>query len=125
MKTILIVDDQYVNRLLFKTILSSEKLTNNINYNIVEAVNGQESVDLVNEINVDLIIMDINMPVMNGIAATKIIKEIKPNLPIIGISAFDAVSIKDSYGFDVNDFDKFMTKPVDMVTLNTIVAKLI
>ncbi|MEO5893113.1 MAG: response regulator, partial [Ferruginibacter sp.] len=81
-KKILVVDDNKMNRLVAKTILH--------NYGAIttEAVNGREAIDLLQQYEIDLVLMDIQMPVMGGMEATKIIRdEISGSLPIIALTA--------------------------------------
>lgn len=84
--TILLVEDNSVNRLLAKTIIDIRFP----NFTIVEAVNGAEAVDLFKKQSFDVILIDIQMPIMNGYEATQIIRKIeedKPQTPIIAITA--------------------------------------
>lgn len=77
-KTILIVDDTRLNFVLLRTHLRKT------NANIIWLGNGQEVVDYVkNSQDVDLILMDIRMPIIDGVEASKIIKKMAPNIPII------------------------------------------
>ncbi len=82
---IMLVDDHAVMRQGLAMLLS--------NYDdiqvIGEASDGKEAVKLAREINPDIILMDISMPVMNGIEATRIINAEMPNIRIIGLSMFD------------------------------------
>ncbi len=81
-KKILVVDDNRMNRLVASTILK--------NYGAVisEVVNGQEAVDILAEKDIDLVLMDIQMPVMDGMVATGIIREkISQSLPVIALTA--------------------------------------
>jgi len=81
-KTIMLVDDAAFMRMLLKDILS------NNGYNVVgEAENGAIAVDRYRELNPDLVIMDITMPEMNGIDATKRIKDDDGSALIIMCSA--------------------------------------
>ncbi len=82
-KTILVVED---DELSFKFI---EVVLENPEVNIIWAKDGEESVELCKEnTDIDLILMDINMPVMNGYEATKKIKQFRPELPIIAQTAY-------------------------------------
>ena len=54
-----------------------------------EASNGQEAVEMVNDLNPDIVIMDLAMPVLNGIEATRRIKESHPNMSVLVLSAYD------------------------------------
>jgi len=77
-KTIVIVDDTSLNFVLIKTQLRKTGA------NFVWLKNGQEALDYVqDQKEVDLILMDIRMPIMDGVEATKKIKEIAPDIPII------------------------------------------
>lgn len=77
-KTIVIVEDIDFNFLLMKKQLRKTKAT------IVWLKNGQEAVDYMKDnLEADVILMDVRMPIMDGIEATSIIKQLKPETPII------------------------------------------
>lgn len=102
-KNVLIVDDVNSNRLLLKELLIK------VGLNIITAENGYEAVKITNDMNPDLIIMDLMMPVMDGYEAAAKIKnnpETK-NIPIIALTA----SILEN-GFEDKNFEAFLTKPV-------------
>ncbi|MGM0608929.1 MAG: response regulator [Candidatus Muiribacteriota bacterium] len=85
-KTILIVDDNTENRMLIDIILKKA------NYNILEASNGSTALELLKKNNIDLILMDLQMPVMDGFEATEFIREYekknnKKNI-IVALSAY-------------------------------------
>ena len=81
-KKILVVDDNEINRLVATTIL------NNYGAETVEAANGAESVEYLRQHQVDLVLMDIQMPVMNGYDAARMIrKKISEKLPVIALTA--------------------------------------
>lgn len=81
MKSVLIVDDAAFMRLNLKNILKDK-------YEIVgEAENGQQAVEMYQELRPDFVTMDITMPVMDGLEAIKAIKEIDPGANIIVCSA--------------------------------------
>ncbi len=103
---ILLVEDNQMNRLV---AINTLKL---IAYNIDEADNGKKAVDLVKKNNYDLILMDIQMPVMNGMEATNLIRnELKDNTPIIALSANAFKSEIDScLQLGMSDY---ITKPFD------------
>jgi CheY-like chemotaxis protein len=68
-RTILIVEDELQNRKLFRDVLQYR------GYTVFEAMNGKEGVALANQHLPDLILMDIQMPVMDGLSATRILKQ--------------------------------------------------
>ncbi|PML47383.1 hybrid sensor histidine kinase/response regulator [Vibrio lentus] len=78
--TVLIVDDKEVQRTLVQMYL------NRLGVNSLQANNGENAVDLFKTHKVDLILMDVQMPVMNGFDASQIIKARSPNTPIIALS---------------------------------------
>lgn len=107
-KTILIAEDIDSNYLLVKAILGKT-------YNLVRALNGIEAVDLFKEHNPDMIFMDIKMPKMSGVEATKKIREISRDIPIIALTAYAYDSDRDlAMEVGCNDF---ITKPLDRITL--------
>ncbi|WP_027408811.1 response regulator [Anoxybacteroides tepidamans] len=82
MAKVLIVDDAKFMRVTLSNILKKA------NYEIVgEAENGEEAIELYRELKPDIVTLDITMPVMNGIEAAKIIKQIDPKAKIIMCSA--------------------------------------
>ena len=85
---ILVVDDNRINQLVTRKILER----NGYVCSIVD--NGQKAVDIVQEEVFDLILMDINMPVMNGLDATALIRKANINTPIIALTAIDLEKLK-------------------------------
>jgi len=80
-KTILVVEDVDTNKIFFDAAL---RRTNAL---ILWAKDGQEAIDLFKSNNVDLILMDLQLPVMDGYTATREIKKIDPEVPIIAQTA--------------------------------------
>ncbi len=80
MKTILVAEDNDSNYILMTYILKR-------NYQYLRAKNGQEAVEMADKGGIDLILMDIKMPVLDGLEATKKIKEKHPDLPVIALTA--------------------------------------
>jgi len=113
--SILIAEDDEES-LMFLTILLE-----NLSFRILSARNGKEAVDfcLQNE-DVSLVLMDIKMPVMDGQAAAKLIKEFRPGLPIIAQSAYALQSEKELYNMT---FDDYITKPVKSAELLEKIAR--
>lgn len=99
---ILVAEDEDNNFELVKVVLSKR-------YRLLRAHNGIEAVTLCEDEHPDLILMDIRMPDMNGLDATRIIKEVNHDVPVIALSAyaFDE-NIKEAIAAGCNDF---MAKP--------------
>lgn len=105
-ETILIAEDDNINFLLF------QKMMQNKNYKIIRAINGQEAVDIcLNTPTVDLVLMDIKMPIMSGFEALEQIKPIRPNLPIIAQTAYS--SSEDKIRIEKAGFSNYITKPLN------------
>jgi hypothetical protein len=116
--TILVVEDEYVNFLLIQEYLSEFHL------NIKHAENGQQAVEVaLNNSDIDLVLMDIKMPIMDGFEALTKIKAVKPNLKIIAQTAYalqgDKAKIKSS------NFDDYIEKPIDQIKLIELLRKYI
>jgi len=114
MHKILIVDDIFVNRLLLKEVVK------NICSQCFEAQNGKEAIDIIQREKVDLVFMDIEMPVMNGLETTKYIREKLPSplrfIPVIALTAHNPANFFED--FHDAGFDFLMTKPysIDKIT---------
>ncbi|MCK8522923.1 transporter substrate-binding domain-containing protein [Aquimarina sp. D1M17] len=118
-QVILIVEDGDVNFLFLKTILQKMK---GYKFVIHRAENGKKAVDICeNNENIDLILMDIRMPVMDGYTATKKIKKIRPKLPIIAQTAYSTE--EDVQRALEAGCDDFVAKPVDRKILKPIINK--
>lgn len=83
-KTILIVEDEPQNRKLFRDVLQFK------GYAVIEATDGQQGVEMAREFQPDLILMDMNLPVMGGLDATAILNSTSAtrHIPIIAITAY-------------------------------------
>lgn len=103
MKKILVAEDNDSNFILMTYILKKY-------YAYERAKNGKEAVDLVNSNTYDLVLMDIKMPVMDGLEATKAIRENHPDLPIIALTA-NAFDSDRQLALDAGCND-FLSKPV-------------
>jgi signal transduction histidine kinase/CheY-like chemotaxis protein len=113
---ILIAEDDNINFLLF------QKMMQNKNFKIVRAINGQEAVDIcINNPNIDLVLMDIKMPLMNGFEALELIRPIRPMLPIIAQTAYS--SSDDKIKIEEAGFTDYITKPLNRERLFELVDK--
>ena len=115
MKTILLVEDDKNQLLLYKQELSHE------GYNIITAEDGQEAVKKVKEYTPDLIVMDINMPKMNGIESIGKILSDHKKIPIIINTAYS--SYKDD--FMSWSADAYIIKSSDITELKNKINELI
>ena len=104
-KTILIAEDEENNYKLIATYLNKTKAK------IIRAKNGVEAVELFHQNpNVDIIIMDIKMPQMDGVEANKIIKSFRKELNVIALTAFAYEN--DIKEFLASGFDAYLIKPI-------------
>jgi CheY-like chemotaxis protein/HPt (histidine-containing phosphotransfer) domain-containing protein len=107
---ILIAEDVFLNMVLIKAMLSEL----GFNYGIIEAKNGIEAINKYQEMNPDLILMDVHMPELDGISATKKIREIEllsgNNVPIIALTAGALKEEKENCF--VSGMNDFLTKPL-------------
>lgn len=102
---ILVVDDDLNTRRLFQAVLE------NANYTVSTAVNGEEALAVLDRTHIDLVVLDIMMPKMDGYEFTRTLRESNNDLPILMISAKQLPADKQR-GFLVGT-DDYMTKPVD------------
>ena len=120
-KNILIVDDIWVNRMLLSEIVSQ------LGFSYSEAENGKVAVDKMMTSKYDAVLMDVEMPVMNGIEATKEIKNHKLDTVraavVIGITAHDPAEFFADFA-DVG-FDGFVTKPYTADKLSKVLCDLL
>jgi signal transduction histidine kinase len=102
-KKVLVVDDNRINLLVTKKTLESHKI-------IVEvATNGQEGIDKIIQTDYDLVLMDVHMPIMDGIEATKKIRELQKPTIIIALTAVTQDEQDDR--FKSAQFDDSIVKP--------------
>lgn len=114
-KKILIAEDEVANFLFI------EKVLDITNVSIIRANNGHEAISLVKENNdIDLILMDIHMPELDGCEASKTIKSLFPNIPVIAQTCYDHF---DEVKFKLANFDDFVRKPINITKLLAIIDK--
>jgi two-component system, cell cycle response regulator DivK len=112
---ILVVDDNEQNRLLLKDVLEF------YGYEVLLAANGEEGVKMAREVIPGLILLDIQMPVMNGIEAGRLLRADSrtKGITILALSAFNLLEDADNF-FDTG-FDGHIAKPIDIRQLPKIV----
>ena len=103
MKKVLIAEDNNSNYILMTYILKKY-------YQFERAKNGQEAVEMAEKNTYDIVLMDIKMPIMDGLEATKAIKEKFPDLPIIALTA-NAFDSDRQLALEAGCND-FLSKPV-------------
>jgi len=113
--TILIAEDEDINFLFLETLLQP------MNWKLLRARNGQEAVEMARaDLSIRLILMDIRMPIMDGFQAATIIKEFRPELPILAQTAY-------ANDFEIEKyravFDDYMTKPLRIQILKQKISK--
>ena len=116
-RTIMVVEDYDDTRVLLKTGLER------LGYTVLEACNGQEAVDIADRERPDLILMDLDLPILDGIAATQCIRQ-KPDLervPIVAVTAYP-MSYSHVKAF-AKGCDEYMRKPIDMAELAELVSR--
>jgi signal transduction histidine kinase/ligand-binding sensor domain-containing protein/CheY-like chemotaxis protein len=114
---VLLVEDKPINQKVVSLMLNS------LNHQVVIADNGKKAIEMFKPGAFDLILMDIQMPVMDGISATNILRESYSNLPpIVGLSAnaFDG----DREKYMARGLNEYLTKPVKQKDFLDIVKKL-
>ena len=114
--TVLVAEDHDSNFRLIESILRKD-------YNLIHAWNGQEAVNMFREYDPQLILMDINMPVMNGYEATREIRKYSTQVPIIAVTAFAYAS--DEQQVMENGFDAYMAKPINANQLRTQISAIL
>ena len=119
-KTVLLVEDNYVNAFISAASLES------MGVDSVHAADGTEAIALFRERRFDAVLMDCEMPVMDGFAATRIIRDLEartglPRTPIIALTA-NALS-GDREHCLANGMDDYLSKPIELHRLGLIVAR--
>ena len=113
---ILIVEDDFASYHYLTKVLKNKK------YELLYAENGLQAIKLISNIHdIDLVLMDIKMPVMDGLKATIEIKKIKPDLPIIAQTAYAFREEKKE--FLMSGFTDYISKPIKYDALISIIEK--
>ena len=114
-RVVLITEDEEVSFFYLKTLLKKTEAR------IIRAKNGKEAVEIIAEHydEIDVILMDLNMPVMDGYEATRIIKSMHPEIPIIAQTAYTLT--EDRRKCLQAGFDGYISKPISSVVLLSMV----
>lgn len=116
-RRIMVVEDYDDTRLLLKQGLEM------LGYSVLEASNGQEAVDIAERERPDLILMDLDLPILDGIAATQHIRQQQhmERVPIVAVTAYPlSYSRVKAFAKGCNEY---MPKPIDMSDLARVVAR--
>lgn len=106
-KTILIVEDDEISMEFLRELLTPSKV------NILMAMDGQQAIDICKDnLSIDLILMDVRLPLINGREAMIEIKKKRPNIPVIAQTAFAMSGDKEKYLS--SGFDDYVSKPIIM-----------
>ena len=118
--TILVVDDFEDSRTMLRRMLEPK------DYRIVEAANGQEAIEVAQRERPDLILMDLNLPELDGLMATRQIRECKEacqDAKIVAITAYDAYGMKEA-ALEAG-CDEYLSKPLDLDDVNRVLNRLL
>ena len=113
---VLIAEDDQINFLYLETVLKKAGC------DYIHAINGAEAVEICRQnSSISFVIMDIKMPIMTGLEATKLIKEIRPDLPVIAITAY--AQSGDQQRILEAGCDEYYPKPVTPDLLHDLIKK--
>ena len=117
--TVLIVEDDEDSRYLMRLELED------LGYLIVEAENGEKAVEVAEREHPDIILMDLSLPVMDGIAATQKIRATEGfnGVPVIAVTAHQEMDFREEA--KAAGFDAYVTKPIDMAWLSELIKGLL
>lgn len=118
---ILIVDDIYTNRLLLSELIKS------IGHDPIQAENGKQAIELLESESIDLVLMDIEMPVMNGLEAIRYIRNemVSPKnlITVIALTAHNPSLFFED--FKDAGFDELLTKPYSLNKIVEVINNLV
>jgi CheY-like chemotaxis protein len=117
MKSILLVEDFEDSRFMMRMLLEMS------GYRVLEAADGQAAVELAGEECPDLVLMDLSLPVLDGLGATRLIRQMENicDVPVIALTAHGTEEFQDAAR--TAGCDQFVTKPVDFDLLETVIRE--
>ncbi|HEX8000132.1 MAG TPA: response regulator [Pyrinomonadaceae bacterium] len=117
--TVMVVEDFEDNRFMMRRLLEMS------GYRVLEAINGEEAVEIARREHPSLILMDLSLPLLDGLAATRRIRQVKElsHIPIVAVSAHDTADFHaDALAAGCNDY---VTKPIDFDQLEALLHRLL
>ena len=117
--TVMVVEDFEDNRFMMRRLLEMS------GYRVLEAINGEEAVELAHRERPQLILMDLSLPQLDGLAATRRIRQNADlrDVPIVAVSAHDTADFHaDALAAGCNDY---VTKPIDFDQLEALLVRLL
>ena len=118
-KTVMVVEDFEDNRFMMRRLLEMS------GYRVVEAINGEQAIEVAVRERPHLILMDLSLPMLDGLAATRRIRQHQDmrNVPIVAVSAHDTSDFHaDALAAGCNDY---VTKPIDFDQLEALLKRLL
>ena len=118
-QTVLVVEDFEDNRFMMRRLLEMS------GYLVLEAINGEEAVEVARRERPSLILMDLSLPLLDGLAATRRIRQHEDlrDVPIVAVSAHDTADFHaDALAAGCNDY---VTKPIDFDQLEALLGRLL
>ena len=119
MSLVLLVEDTEDNRFMMRRLLEMS------GYAVVEARNGEEAVRIAKEKRPQIILMDLSLPIIDGLAATRRIRQLPEleNVPIVAVSAHDTADFhSEALAAGCNSY---ITKPIDFSELEVLIGRLL
>lgn len=118
-ETVLLVEDTEDNRFMMRRLLEMS------GYHVIEATDGEEAVRLAESEQPQLILMDLSLPVIDGLAATRAIRKLEgfEKIPIVAVSAHDTSDFQAEAL--TAGCDSYITKPIDFSQLEVLIARLL
>jgi two-component system cell cycle response regulator DivK len=117
--TVLLVEDTEDNRQMMRRLLEMS------GYRVVEAINGKEAIEVASQLRPEVILMDLSLPLIDGLAATRRIRSFPEltKVPIVAVSAHDTADIHSEAL--AAGCDAYITKPIDYSELEEIIQRLL
>jgi CheY-like chemotaxis protein len=116
MTSVLLVDDDPRMQVLGRKVLERH------GYRVVVAANGMEAATAAGREPFDVVLMDLEMPSVNGHQALHLVKAYQPGLPVVAVTAYAMAG--DSERCRAEGFDDYISKPYDIAQLRALVARL-